>query len=208
MKKVRGKKFNFSLVGISFVILLVAAVLVFSGVNNFGKDETQSNVVVDDESATNVPEQTSAENKTPATVETNVTETVVESDPCFVKPEISIYPEMVSLAPNAKATFVATVKNTQVLGCGSSDFIVEASGPDGWNIKLFSPTYTLQWGDTGKTRIEARSVYTSTPGTYTITATVKDLKSNMTAQSSAVYNVTGQTSSTGQSTISGYSTYE
>lgn len=186
-------------------ILLAVAVVLILGVAFFAYSNSYSTQTpATQPQETQQPSQQPAEEKTSSETATQTE----QQNPCKVKPEVTMSPESISLAPNAKATFVAVVKNTEGLGCTPASFTVEARAPAGWEVKLFSSSYTLQWGDIGRTRIEVRSNVNATTGNYTITAIAKNLNSNLVGEATSIYTVTGQTSASGSTGISGYSVYQ
>lgn len=204
MKKKYKLNFIIPIISVVAIVILSAALLTYSN----SLTQKRYDPLVPEKTDKPPEEKTSGSEVMEKPVAQNQTETKKEINPCNVKPGIAISPQSIRLAPNAKATFVAVVNNTEGQGCDPATFAVEVRAPANWEVKIFSSSYTLQWGDLGRTRIEARSNINSTAGNYTITAVVKNLNSSLSAEASSTYTVTGESLTTGQKTISGYSTYQ
>jgi hypothetical protein len=85
--------------------------------------------------------------------------------------------------PGQKLTYAIDVLNYDI-GCGSSNFVVTLSAPDGFSVSMPSSTITLDSASSGYVWANVTSPATAADGNYPLTATVEGAGSSTSAGTS------------------------
>ncbi|MEM3113401.1 MAG: hypothetical protein QXI33_03185 [Candidatus Pacearchaeota archaeon] len=126
-------------------------------------------------------------NKTASTMDVYVN---FNTTPCVNNaPTLTISPSSANGYQGSKLTYIATLKNNNLISCPQTNFILSVSPPLGWNGSVSPSSLNLGPGNSGSTSVYITSSPNSLEGAYTFSVSSSGSANVHNTSSSAVYNV-------------------